>query len=467
MDRRFLLDNDGCNFVRNLGRDWEADVRETVAECAPNVTTYLICAGAGTYYFPTEVGIVDPLAKRLLELHAEGKDPFGMLIDRLRAAGKETFITFRMNDVHNPDAEDQWNTPRIRREHPEYVVDYEGVRAGKGDWMAWCLDYARPEVQDYILSIMGELASRYRFDGLQLDWMRFPRHLSGRTPEEVWEKREALTEFTVRAREIVRKAGAKLAARIPTSPAGCRRLGVDVAEWTRRELLDFLVASPFLTTDYQMPLGQIGALMGGHHAPLYAGLDFNHATQNHCPESLRATCSSLYACGADGIYLFNFPCWNEYLAARPFHWLDGLDDPGHAARKPLLFSVSHRTHRIGHVDLAGVLPVTIPAGGRREFVLVLPEPVLPAARARVLLHAGGATAVAVNGRPCEELPSRRRELFLEYVDHAWQKDNLPKNVEARTFRADPGALRAGENAISIENLATADSDVHRVNLGLW
>lgn len=110
MKRRFLLDNDGSNIFHNLTDNIEHDIAEAIQECPDNITTYLLCSGAGTYYFPTRVGAVDPRAKGLLKAHADGKDPFGMFLSALRKAGKETFITFRMNDVHNPDDADEWNT---------------------------------------------------------------------------------------------------------------------------------------------------------------------------------------------------------------------------------------------------------------------------------------------------------------------------------------------------------------------
>ena len=466
MKRRFFLDNDGCNLFRNLTADWERDIRETAEECADNVTTYLICAGAGTLYFPTQVGVVDPQAQRLRDIHAAGGDPFGLLVESLRAKGTETFITLRMNDVHEPGAEDQWNTPRVRREHPDCVVDYETVKRGSPDWMSYCLDYSRPEVRDYSLGIVRELVDRYEFDGLQLDWMRFPRHLSGR-PDEVWAKRDVLTEFTSEVRALLTKAGALLCARIPTSLAGCRHLGIDTAEWTRRGLVDFLVASPFLTTDLSPPLQEMRDAMGDRAVPLYAAFDFNHALQNHCPESLRATCTSLYDCGADGVYIFNFPCWQEYLAARPYHWLSGLEEPDTACRTPLLFSVTHQAHRIANVDMPGRLPVTIRPGAAEPVTLHVPRAALPARRARLLIHPGGDTAVSVNGTPCDELPNRQPELFVEHVDRAQWAEVRQSGVESRVFRFDEGLVRVGENRIELLNMTDREFEVSRVNMGLW
>jgi len=469
--RRLLLDNDGSNFFLGaMTEDIEGSVAEAVAECPENVTTYLLCAGAGTHYYPTEVSRVVPRADRLLAAHARGKDPFGMFLEALREAGKETFITLRMNDVHHPDKPDAGNIPRIKVEHPDCVVDIEAVREKRGGWMAHCLDYSRPEVRAYFLGIIGELAERYEFDGLQLDWMRFPRHLSG-APEEVWEKRECLTEFTAAVRDILRAGGRRrlLAARIPPHPAGWRFMGLDPAAWTRRGLVDFLVACPFLTTDFHMPIGEMRRALGEGRVPIYGGFDFAFGTQVHTPESLRAAASGLYACGADGVYVFNFPCWRERIGSVPYHWLKGLETPESAAAKPLLFAVAHRRRRVAGADLPAPLPAALPAGGALAFELFVPERVLPAARAIATLQTGGDVALRANGRPAREHPAlRRAELFVEYAPRPRPgRPPRPADEDCRLFYVEPDALSAGENRFEVHNTSGGDLTVDRLNLGLW
>jgi len=320
-------------------------------------------------------------------------------------------------------------------------------------------------VQEYMLAIIRELIDRYEFDGLQLDWMRFPRHLSG-SPDDVWGKRGILTDFTARVRQLLlaRNPRAVLAARIPTSLAGCRRLGLDVAEWARREIVGFLVMHPFLTTDFSMPVGEVRDALDGAPIPVYAGLDFGHDGQSHCPESLRAAASGLYDSGADGVYVFNFPCWIERLAARPYHWLTGLDSPDTASQKPLLFSVSHRTHRVPHVDLPWQLPVTIAPGKYADVFLHLPRAAFPVSRVQALMHASGDVALGVNRLRAEELDAlRRSELFVESVDPA----SRMRPEDGHVFRVLPATVRPGRNVLMIQNPGSAPMEVHRVNLGLW
>jgi hypothetical protein len=472
--KRFLLDNDTGNIISTMGEDVEGAVEEAVRECPPNVTTYLLCSSAGSCYWPSKIGPVYP-HKDLLAAHARGLDPLGMLLEGVKAAGKETFITYRMNDVHNPTDASQWNTPRIRREHPECIVGPEEVRQGRADWMSYCMDYSLDEVRRYVLDLIQEQISLYGhlIDGFQLDWMRFPRHLSG-TPEQIWEKREVLTEFMAQVRAMV---GGRilLGARVPTTPAGCRRLGVDLSAWACRELVDLLVVCPFLTTEWHVPIADFRALLGGRRIPVYAGFDFGFGQQLHFPESLRGICSCLYGDGADGIYVFNFPCWSEYMAATPYHWLCGLERPDTAAAKPLLLAVDHRRNRVPGVDQEARIPATMAPGRSLMVDLRVPSAALPAWRGLCLVHSHGDVTLDINGHPgreigCDQRAACRSEIFVEFVDQHHNKslkDARPKPEDCRIFSVDPAHLRAGANQITLVNVAAEDIEVKRVNLALW
>ncbi|HRU06527.1 MAG TPA: hypothetical protein P5137_12225, partial [Candidatus Brocadiia bacterium] len=293
---RFLLDSDGGNLFGRLDpAAWRQDVEEAVRECPPNVTTYVVCSGGGWSWFPSAIGNPPPPGHPLKAVHESGQDPLSLLLNGLKQNGKEVLLSVRMNDVHNPT--DESRIPAPRRRNPDCIVGVDEVRQGQAQWMSYCLDYSRPEVQEYALSLIREQVTLYgqTVDGLILDWMRFPRHLSG-SPQEVWQKRAVLTGFTASVRRQLAKAGRPilLAARVPPSLDGCRRAGLDIAEWTRQGLVDFLVASPFLTTDFSMPIEEMRAALGQHAVPIYAAFDMSHGDhQMHCPESLRAAASGL------------------------------------------------------------------------------------------------------------------------------------------------------------------------------
>ena len=472
MTHRFSLDNDGTNFFAHIMTDdVEDSIAAAVALCPAQVTTYFLCPNAsGKFYYPTRIGEVDPATQRLAALHKQGKDPFGLFLAALRQAGKETFITYRMNDVHGADDPNHLGTAEFKKQHPDFIVDPAAAADGLDGWMPYCLDYSRPEVRNYILSTIRELVDLYEIDGFQLDWMRFPRHLSG-NPDEVWKKRDDLTEFTASVGEILRQKDPQiqLSARVPTSPAGCRHVGIDLEAWCREELVDFVVAAPFLTTDFHMPIQELRQHMGDRPVPVYADIEFGHSSQIHCPESLRAAALGLFAAGADGLYIFNFPCWTEYIGAPPYHWLENLDTPERASGSPLLFSVSHQLDRIPAVDLPGQLPAILPIGGGLEIHLHIPETALPARRLLILVDSGSDFTLKINNGEALELPAlRRAELFAEYIPQEDQGDSQRSfNTECRLFQAAPSYLRGGLNTLSMYNTATHDLNITRINLGIW
>ncbi len=188
---RLLIDHDGHLLFSTLTTDYRADVDEEVREIPANVTTYLLCCGAGRMYFPTKVGLVDPHLKQLIAEHAKGNDPFGYFLQQLKASGRETFIEFRMNDVHNPTADDHWNMPLVREQHPEVIARPEAAARGDPEWLNWSLDFSNPKAFDYVTAMLHEVVTKYApvMDGLQMDWMRFPRHLSGVGDEVTGAKR--------------------------------------------------------------------------------------------------------------------------------------------------------------------------------------------------------------------------------------------------------------------------------------
>ncbi len=476
MRRRLLLDQDGtCFFLQTMTQDILGSIRRAVAECSPNVTTYLVCAGAGTLLYPTRVGTMVPFvesfpgSRHLHDAVGKGMDPFGMFLSALRQAGKETFITLRMNDVHEANNLDGWNISQFKRENLDKVVDPTGVANKTGDWYSYCFDYSHPEVRNYFLDLIREMADRYPINGILLDWMRFPQHLSG-TPDQVWEKRRFLTEFISEVRKvlIVSKKNILLSARVPANPAGCRYLGLDTADWVQNGLVDFLVLSAFLTSDYTMPVEEFRREMGNHPVPIYATVEWRYGPNLHCPESLRAAALNLFDCGADGIYVFNFPGWRHSLAAVPYYWLADLDNPRSAAKKPLLFSISYKPTRVPYVDIPGQLPAPLPAGEKLELSLYLAKTVFPLCRALLLVHSFGDIEICVNGGPAEELPnSRRPEIFVEHTDRIFQLEDRPQNEDCRTFDVEPSSLLAGVNKLTLTNISGRKLEIRRVNLGVW
>jgi hypothetical protein len=469
--KRFIIDNDGTNLFMLKSPLTDNDLIWAVEQCPKSVTTYLVCPNAiGKFYYPCSVGepISRDVAPHLIDAFERGEDPFGKFLEYLKQSGKEVFITYRMNDVHNANESDHWGASEFKKNHPDLAVDFEAVRDNRADWMSYCLDYSQPEVQDYIISSLNDIASKYDIDGFQLDWMRFPRHLSGRNFDEVWDKRHILTQFIGRVRAMLDEVGNRrdkeilLSARVPTWLEGCRRLGIDLAEW--KNLLDFVTVAPFLSCDYRINFDRLHTVLQG--VPVYAGTDMNHSGRCHTVESYRAWALSMYDQGADGLNLFNFPCWTEYIAEQPYDWIADLSDPN-KIRKPALYTLINNHHRIPNIDQPTPLPLAIEAGKSAELDLYLPSYAFPVARALFLLAINGSYAFFVNGmnlgKP-KKVPSGN--IFLMFTD----QDTLnhePKADICGTFNVPTSFIHSGENKLTITNTGDDSLTIQRLDLGLW
>ncbi|RFC48959.1 MAG: hypothetical protein DUW69_001062 [Verrucomicrobia bacterium] len=467
---RLLIDHDGHLLFSTLTTNFRADVDEEVREIPANVTTYLLCSGAGRTYFPTKVGRVDPNLKQLIAEHAKGNDPFGYFLEKLKASGRETFVEFRMNDVHNPTDANHWNMPLVREQHPDVIARPEAAARNDPEWLNWSLDFSNPKANAYVTAMLREVVEKYApvMDGLQMDWMRFPRHLSG-VGDEVWAKRAVLTRIVEQTRELTKAHGLKLAVRVPSTLRGCRVLGLDVEDWVKRGLVDFVVVSEFLDTDYTMPIAEFRAKFGPA-MPIYASVEIEHGWQFHCPESLRATATGLYDCGADGISLFNF-VGRYTFGAVPYDWLTGLESPATAAKKPLLYSLPVNKYR-KEMDQPAVLPVSVPAHSTVKLPLPLPGLALPAWRARLLIAADAPLAVTLNGQAVELVPTLHpTEMFVEFIPLANNFSNIgshrPAREQSHFYRFEAAGLQAGANTLELRNDTDQAIEVKRVNLGLW
>lgn len=250
------------------------------------------------------------LAWRLDQDHL---DPYAIWIARSRQHGISPWISMRMNDVHCVDDECNFMHSELWRTRP----DLWRVPERFGSWTDRAFDYGQPEVRAHHLRLIHELAERYDFDGLELDWMRFGYHFR---PGYEREGAALLTEFTAGVRRLLdeceERRGHKiqLSARVPSRPYTALNLGMDAVAWARRGLIDQLVVTPFWASiEPDMPIELWLALLEGTGVTLAAGLElllrpypgYRERLTNSL-ETVRGTAAALLERGADGIYLFNY-----------------------------------------------------------------------------------------------------------------------------------------------------------------
>lgn len=246
------------------------------------------------------------------QLDHDGIDVYAHWISRCRQRGISPWLSMRMNDVHNVDDERCYIHSEFWRSRP----DLRRVPYRFAEWTDRAFDYGQAEVRRYHMALIRELAERYDFDGLELDWMRFGFHFR---PGHEAEGAVLLTAFTAEVRRLLnaceKKRGHKihLGARIPSRPQTSVGLGMDAVTWARQRLVDMLVITPFwATAETDMPVETWKQLLEGTSVTLAAGLEVllrpypGRPGQENSLETARGAAASLLDRGADRIYLFNY-----------------------------------------------------------------------------------------------------------------------------------------------------------------
>jgi hypothetical protein len=247
------------------------------------------------------------------QLNEDKIDVYECWINRCRQVGISPWLSMRMNDVHDVNDEKCFMHSEFWRNHPEF----HRVAYNYSKWVDKAFDYGQEKVRHYHMQLIRELAERYDFDGLELDWMRFGFHFK---PGYESEGAVILTEFTAEVRRLLdeheRRRGhkIKLGARVPSRPQTALGLGMDAATWARQKLVQMLVITPFWQTiEPDMPVEIWKQLLDGTGVTLAAGLELHirpfpasPLRQFNSLETVRGAAISLLDRGADRIYLFNY-----------------------------------------------------------------------------------------------------------------------------------------------------------------
>ena len=244
------------------------------------VTTYMMCTGSSAVYYPSKYSNMlgddrggtlkacyDSATYNLWRrywdnekrLEAEGTDMVSASLARARERGLETFITLRMNDLHFADTlsackmamEEFW------LQNPQFWTNDPSI----GYNSAGALDYAHPQVREHKLALIREQLERFGplIDGVDLDFMRFFVYFRA---DEARANSQIMTQFLCQVRSLVDSVSAVLgrplllSARVAPTLAYNMEKGLDVAEWVRRGLLDFVSIGTHWRGDPSLPVGQ-------------------------------------------------------------------------------------------------------------------------------------------------------------------------------------------------------------------
>lgn len=249
-----------------------------------------------------------------------GEDPYEAMINRGRELGIEVYASVRMNDNHFAGAQPgdlatlhHSELTQMRIEHPQWLLG----KSATSDWFASSWNMAVPEVREHRFAHVKEIATRYDWDGVELDWQRHAFHFP---TDEGYRLRYLLTDVQRAVRrvtdELARKRGKPfwLAARVAPRLETCLNIGYDIPTWIEEGLVDILIPAANAATDPSVDVAHFIELCRNKPIAVYPGLDGGLPDPFVGPEDLamkdkmrtRAIVSRYHHARADGIYAFNW-----------------------------------------------------------------------------------------------------------------------------------------------------------------
>lgn len=336
----------------------------------------------------------------LPDLAPLGTDSLRVVTEHARQTGQEVFWTMRMNDTH--DASNPLLIPKLKVDHPEFLLGAKGKPPKRGTWSA--VDYARPEIRDLARRLIAETAANYDLDGITLDFMRHPVFFRKTAAEQPVgdEERALMTNLLRDVRADLDAAGRRrsrpilLSIKVPDSVGYCREIGLDLETWLGRGFIDFVVPGGYFQMNHW---SESVALARRHGVKIHASLaeprirDETAKAQRVSIECLRGRALAAWASGVDAIEMFNHfdpasPLWRE------------LGDPALLRTLPKVYFASVQGSGQGRSFYPAnghlVLPTLTPdapeklaAGATRTYELFVGDDlrIEPALAARLLLRA--------------------------------------------------------------------------------
>ena len=239
----------------------------------------------------------------LMKWREQGIDWVESLVEECQRRDLEVFWNHRISEVDIMPAGglEMEKVHPLKAAHPDW-----GIRTW---WWQGLWNLTVPEVREYKVSILRELAENYDFDGIRID---FARHMPCLPPGRQWEHRAHATEFMRMVRLMLLKVEKKrgrpflLAAKVPENLKGCRIDSFDVKAWAEQNLVDiFTLGSRSMNVD----IAAFRRLTAGRNIELQPCLDDHHATDGYrYPpiEFFRGVFGNWWQQGVDSVETFNW-----------------------------------------------------------------------------------------------------------------------------------------------------------------
>ena len=425
--RRIIYNNDGDDVIEaRSGVEHEYDVSEALtvrasgdlvqdfldARSTPLIGTqvdsnwFSPCMAGLTFSHHTKLGGFYGKGIPLELVEKYGRDTLQIQLDFSHEHGMEAVWALRMNDVHDafPPGSRRWTygLAPFKQEHPEFMMGKEGDwdkygGSPKANWTG--LDFAVPEVREYIFSIIEEVAQNYDVDCIGMEFFKyfpfFRESLEGNPvePEHLELMNDLLRRIRRMADEQANRRGRPLllAAHTPFNLADSIHVGVDLETWLAEGMIDQLMPGGNYDSVFCSSYSDIIALGHKYEVPVYPcvswgfwdswaflGLsDGKYRQSSSWIETLyggqveragkpsfilvfngwegtlpawRGAAMNMFNAGADGLYLFN-PAFGE-----PQWWRE-IGETATMAGKDRLYGIERFA---GPTSFTDVREVTLP-----------------------------------------------------------------------------------------------------------
>lgn len=482
---RLIFNCDGTdllgNFMFNRRPLSLADVNAYVdAYAGTQITTFMMCSGAHNLYYrsawtriigeeapgmtvdatsedPENVGVY---YRNYLNVEREGTDVITAVLQRAREKHLETFISYRMNDLHfNAPDQSPLSYCDFWANHPEYWINEDIGWHSEG-----AFDFAHPEVRAFKTGIIAEQLDKYGhlLDGFDLDFMRFIVYFK---QQEGLKHAPLMTELIRTVRQEVDKVSARtgrnilLSVRVPVDMDCCMQKGLDVKEWVRLGLVDIVNIGVHWCGHPAMPVAKFRSQLENDRIPIYATVDDGgyRPRETYSHGMRRGMAAHIYAQGGDGIYLFNHFIGGAYdetlsqgsLCRRTIEpLLHELGSPETLRRRNKIFAIDDGAAAAYGYRPDTPLPLSVSAAEQSRADLYvadpLPEDLPEEAVLFIRTDRPELLAVNVNGTPVNEQEPA-------YVTSFDRDHNLENTETVYAYRVPVTLLQQGYNTVAFRS----------------
>jgi len=347
------------------------------------------------------------LMDRYLDLVEDGVDWLNESTKACRRNNITPFVSIRMNDMHGASLLPEFDFMNCKL-FKDKNMRLKGITSNPKEppsvsWQG--LNYEKQQVRDFMMALITECIENYDFEGIELDWTRWP--LCCEVPASS-EAIELMTQWHSEIRKICDKKSKKIrkpfymGIRYAGTFEQMKQIGIDIPEMARRKIIDFVCPTNTWQTGWDIPCDRIKNLLGDDVA-VYGVLELGtnwlmvslpgarpnisigatdprgYRLSALSPEILRGNAAGKLVLGCDGIEVFNFFCadtsshwlWDEKNISADYSLLKNLSDIDFLEGKKKFYTFSSGTGFYVHpfFESIGQIPCHIEPQCRKEFIL--------------------------------------------------------------------------------------------------